>query len=269
MGANSDELKRIKCVVRCAVVMAYHLMLETSFLLDQTAMFSTISPNEMIDLALTDIKSTLVGTNESTAFADMPCDTELNKPLALDFRLSDQDKPQILILSPEGDSSVSLEACNPETFPGLSISTSIQRVMDDSFPLFSNSPQKKLSLLDSDLTNKDGPDEKYNVQISSLQEEAEYCYDKPKARREGENLLNNEQSHQLGSSDTLENCDLKDEINSVLDSESILVLMSSCNASLGSICEHRRFSHIKFYRSFDVPLGKFLQDKMLNQVCRS
>ncbi|XP_047977654.1 putative 1-phosphatidylinositol-3-phosphate 5-kinase FAB1D isoform X1 [Salvia hispanica] len=265
MGANSDELKRIKCVVRCAVVMAYHLMLETSFLLDQTAMFSTISPNEMIDLALTDIKSTLVGTNESTAFADMPCDTELNKPLALDFRLSDQDKPQILILSPEGDSSVSLEACNPETFPGLSISTSIQRVMDDSFPLFSNSPQKKLSLLDSDLTNKDGPDEKYNVQISSLQEEAEYCYDKPKARREGENLLNNEQSHQLGSSDTLENCDLKDEINSVLDSESILVLMSSCNASLGSICEHRRFSHIKFYRSFDVPLGKFLQDKMLNQ----
>ncbi|KAL1543912.1 1-phosphatidylinositol-3-phosphate 5-kinase [Salvia divinorum] len=265
MGANSNELKRIKCVVRCAVVMAYHLMLETSFLLDQTAMFSTISPNEMIDLALTDIKSTLVGTNESTAFADKPCDAEANKSLSLDFRLSDQDKSQTLISSSEGNSSLSFEACNPETFPGLSISTSIQRVMDDSFPLLSNSHQNKLSQLDSDETNQDAPDEKYNVQISSLQEEAEYCYDKPKVRHEGENLLNNEQPHLLESSDTLENCDVKDEINSVLDSESILVLMSSRNASLGSICEHRHFSHIKFYRSFDVPLGKFLQDNLLNQ----
>ncbi|KAK7360020.1 hypothetical protein VNO77_01992 [Canavalia gladiata] len=31
-GMHSDELKGIKCVMRCAVVMAYHLTLETSFL---------------------------------------------------------------------------------------------------------------------------------------------------------------------------------------------------------------------------------------------
>ncbi|XP_057793489.1 putative 1-phosphatidylinositol-3-phosphate 5-kinase FAB1D isoform X2 [Salvia miltiorrhiza] len=275
MGANSDELKRIKCVVRCAVVMAYHLMLETSFLLDQTAMFSTISPNEVVDLALTDKKSKLVGSIESTVFADKPCDAEVNKSLALDFGLSDQfhqDKSQNLISSSEGNSSLSFGACNPETFPGLSISTSIRRVMDDSFPLFSNSPQNKLSQLDFDETNQDGQDEKYNVQISSVEEEAEDLYDKPKATLEGENLLNNEQPHLLESSDMWEHCDVtgdqtqsKNEINSVLDSESILVLMSSRNASLGSICEHRHFSHIKFYRSFDVPLGKFLQDNLLNQ----
>ncbi|XP_047959358.1 putative 1-phosphatidylinositol-3-phosphate 5-kinase FAB1D [Salvia hispanica] len=265
MGANSDELKRIKCVIRCAVVMAYHLMLETSFLLDQTAMFSTISPNEVVDLALTDIKSTLVGTYDSTAFADKPCNAEVNKPLALNFHMSDQfhkDKSQNLISS-EGNSSLSFEACNPETFPGLSISTSIQRVMDDSFPFFSNSPQNKQSQLDFDKTNQDGQDGKYNVQISSVQED----------KHDRENLLNNQQPHLLKSSDTLENCcdgtkdqtQGKDEINSVLDSESILVLMSKRNASLGSICEHRHFSHIKFYRSFDVPLGKFLQENLLNQ----
>lgn len=242
MGANSDELKRIKCVVRCAVVMAYHLMLETSFLLDQTSMFSTISPSEVIDLALTDQKSTSVVINEATTFSEKPCDAEVKKS-------------QNIISLSEGNSSLSFEACNPATFPGLSISTSIQRVMDDSFPLFSNSSPNKPAPLDIDEANQECQDKKTDVQISSVQE--------------GENILN----HELESSDTWDICDVtgdktqsKDEINSVLDSESILVLMSSRNKSNGSICEHRHFSHIKFYRSFDVPLGKFLQDNLLNQV---
>lgn len=280
MGANSDELKRIKCVVRCAVVMAYHLMLETSFLLDQTAMFSTISPNEVVDLALTNEKPTFVRTSEATVLAERPCDAEADKSVAFDFRMSDefcQNKSHNLISSSEGNSSLSFEACNPATFPGLSISTSIQRVMDDSFPLFSNSSQNTLGMLDFDERNQDGQDEKFDVQISSIQEVAEYHYDNFKTRHEGENLLDNEQPHPLlESSDTWNSCDVtgdqtqsKDEINSVLDSESILVLMSSRNASLGSVCEHRHFSHIKFYRSFDVPLGKFLQDNLLNQVGRT
>ncbi|OVA12306.1 Chaperonin Cpn60/TCP-1 [Macleaya cordata] len=41
-GAHSDELKKVKRLVHSAVIVAYHLILETSFLVDQRAMFSTI-----------------------------------------------------------------------------------------------------------------------------------------------------------------------------------------------------------------------------------
>ncbi|KAL6525181.1 hypothetical protein OROMI_030774 [Orobanche minor] len=212
MGASNDDLKRIKCVVRCAVVMAYHLMLETSFLLDQTAMFSTISPSEAVDLAfftgqLPLAKQYDAEKSETSFTFDIPISDVFHK-----------FESKALIVSPEGSSSLSFDACNPATFPGLSISTSIQKVMNESFPTFS----------------EDGPTKK-EIPISSVSEDGE---------------------DQMQS---------KDEINSVLDSESILILMSSRNASQGTICEQSHFSHIKFYRSFDVPLGKFLQDNLLNQ----
>lgn len=265
MGANSDELKRIKCVVRCSVVMAYHLMLETSFLLDQTAMFSTISPNEVVDLALTNGNLVLDGTDDATILGQKQhSDGEADKSFPHDIHISNgfhEIDAQNQISSSEGNSPLSFEACNPATFPGFSISTSIQRVMDDSFPLFSDS---------SDGRNQNDKAEN-GGQISNDAEVVDHCDDKMKDGNEGEHLLNNVHPCLPDSSNTGNNGDVgeqtqrKDEISTVLDSESILVLMSSRNASQGTICEHRHFSHIKFYRSFDVPLGKFLQDNLLNQ----
>ncbi|KAL7155990.1 hypothetical protein ABFS83_03G112900 [Erythranthe nasuta] len=208
MGANSDELKRIKCVVRCAVVMAYHLMLETFFLLDQTAMLSTISPTEAVDLVITHDRSGLAETDEST----------LDIPISNGFHETE---------SSEDSPSLSFEVCDPATFPGLSISTTIQKVMNDSFPEAVNHREEENSL---------------HAEVAESSDA-------------GKNL----------SDDGEEKMQSKDDINSVLDSESILVLMSSRNASRGTICESSHFSHIKFYRSFDVPLGKFLQDNLLNQ----
>ncbi|KAL6010651.1 hypothetical protein ACLOJK_001088 [Asimina triloba] len=40
-GAHSDELKKVKFVVQQSVFLAYHLILETSFLVDQRAVFSS------------------------------------------------------------------------------------------------------------------------------------------------------------------------------------------------------------------------------------
>ncbi|KAL9144756.1 hypothetical protein ABFS82_14G316700 [Erythranthe guttata] len=161
MGANSDELKRIKRVIRRAVVMAYHLMLETYFLLDQSAMFSTISP---ADVALTVKQLTLIPTDETTLSSGYKdSDTEMHTPFIIDIPISD------------GFHQNESENLN--------------------FPIFSDFS----------------------------------------------------------------------ESSPVLDSESILVLMSRRNASKGIVCKKSRFSHIKFYRSFDVPLGNFLQDNLLNQ----
>ncbi|KAL0323381.1 UNVERIFIED_CONTAM: putative 1-phosphatidylinositol-3-phosphate 5-kinase FAB1D [Sesamum angustifolium] len=255
MGANSDELKRIKCVVRCAVVMAYHSMLETSFLLDQSAMFSTISSTE-VDLALTDKQLTPVGTDETTV------SFTLDVPVSNGFhRMGSQN----LISSSGGNSSLSFQSLNLETFPGLSLSTSIQEVMNDSFPLFSESSESMPSALHFDERNQVGEAEN-EIQISSARglEVVDHHDDRPKAKLEENNLVSDEQSNRPEFSDTWSHVDSpedhmlsKDEISAVLDSESILVLMSSRNASRGTICEQSHFSHIKFYRSFDVPLGSF------------
>ncbi|KAL0391690.1 UNVERIFIED_CONTAM: putative 1-phosphatidylinositol-3-phosphate 5-kinase FAB1D [Sesamum radiatum] len=263
MGANSDELKRIKCVVRCAVVMAYHSMLETSFLLDQSAMFSTISSTE-VDLALTDKQLTPVGTDETTV------SFTLDVPVSNGFhRMGSQN----LISSSGGISSLSFQSLNLETFPGLSLSTSIQEVMNDSFPLFSESSESMPSALHFDERNQVGEAEN-EIQISSARglEVVDHHDDRPKAKLEENNLVSDEQSNRPEFSDTWSHVDSpedhmlsKDEISAVLDSESILVLMSSRNASRGTICEQSHFSHIKFYRSFDVPLGKFLRHNLLNQ----
>ncbi|KAE8706708.1 Non-LTR retroelement reverse transcriptase-like protein [Hibiscus syriacus] len=56
-GSHSEELKKIKCVVQYTVVMAHHLILETSFLMDQKAMFSTIPLCGIADVLPTDQKS--------------------------------------------------------------------------------------------------------------------------------------------------------------------------------------------------------------------
>ncbi|CAI9778130.1 unnamed protein product [Fraxinus pennsylvanica] len=114
MGANGNELKRIKCVVRCAVIMAYHLMLETSFLLDQRAMFSTIPLNNIVDLALNHQQLLSIDTDKTAVFSQ-----ESN---ADGF---DETGPRNLISLSEGSSSFSFEPYSPATFPGLSLSESL------------------------------------------------------------------------------------------------------------------------------------------------
>ncbi|XP_011074908.1 putative 1-phosphatidylinositol-3-phosphate 5-kinase FAB1D [Sesamum indicum] len=275
MGANSNELKRIKCVVRCAVVMAYHLMLETSFLLDQSAMFSTISSTE-VDLAFTNKQLTPVGTDETNVKGQKESDAEINESFTLDVPASNgfhRMGSQNLIASSGDNSSLSFQSLNLETFPGLSHSTSIQELTNDSFPLFSDSSESMPSALRFDGRNQVGQAEN-EIHISSARglEVVDHHDDRPKAKLEENNLLGNEQSNRPECSDTWSHCDSledhmlgKDEISTVLDSESILVLMSSRNASRGTMCEQSHFSHIKFYRSFDVPLGKFLCHNLLNQ----
>ena len=52
-----------------------------------------------------------------------------------------------------------------------------------------------------------------------------------------------------------------------LDSKSILVLSSSLCRSRRTICEQNHLSRIKYYGESDMSLGHFLQDILLNKVC--
>jgi 1-phosphatidylinositol-3-phosphate 5-kinase len=57
-----------------------------------------------------------------------------------------------------------------------------------------------------------------------------------------------------------------DQADDALDSHSILILMSSQCTEKQVICEQSHLTRIKYYGSFDVSLGRYLQDILQNQV---
>ncbi|XWS24864.1 hypothetical protein CRYUN_Cryun27aG0021600 [Craigia yunnanensis] len=286
-GSHSEELKKIKCVVQYAVVMAYHLILETSFLIDQKAMFSTSPFTGIADVLPIDREShALENGNLSVRCLDeSTAETGLH---AIDIPISngfheegyhingETDGDQIAKSGLDYSSALSLEPYNPAIFSGLSsISASLKKVIGNSFPLASTAPYRSLSAYfglngrESKLTEEVPPMKSFEV---SEQFDAE-----SKSGSNGEKSLDDGQPQSFPASskasldlkvngdDNEEKTQNKEDVNTMLDSQSILVLMSSRNALRGTICEQSHFSHIMFYRNFDVPLGKFLRDNLLNQ----
>lgn len=301
----------MKCVLRCAVVMAYHLILETSFLVDQRAMFSTIPvPNVAADTVATDGKSHDIESSDSSS-SSVECSSTENGPVNVEIPICNG----------------SHESYNPIFSQFSAISSSLKKVLGDSFPLSSSAPyqtlseyfgldegesdaqvNKSVSLLENQETddnsrietrnlsdeekapngrqsqciglNEREPDDQVNKSVSVLenQETGDNRHNEARSFSDEEKSFSGRQSQSFPGStefdqdkikegdDNKNQSQKKDDINAVLDSQSILVLMSSRNALRGTICQQSHFSHIMFYKNFDVPLGKFLRDNLLNQV---
>ncbi|KAK9069464.1 hypothetical protein SSX86_011368 [Deinandra increscens subsp. villosa] len=227
-GCHSDELKKVKCVVQFAVIMAYHLILESSFILNQRAMFSTTAPNGM------------------TIFSnDGKLSSARSQPITIDIPISNHfDENGSDNLGLEGSILSSYEHYDPIVLSGLSsVSASLQKV--SGLPL--------LDTMGYNDVNTHNHSEA-NDQDLSVTETVDTTGTLLKVGHDETNFENCEDYIQR-----------KDDIRAVLDSESILVLMSRRNVTRGTTCKQSSFSCIKFYRNFDVPLGKFLRDNLLNQ----
>ncbi|XWS23446.1 hypothetical protein CRYUN_Cryun28dG0014500 [Craigia yunnanensis] len=282
-GSHSEELKQIKCIVQYAVVMAYHLILETSFLIDQKAMFSTIPFTGIADVLPIDREAHALATG-NLSFPCLDESTAETGSHAIDIPISngfheegyhingELDGDQIVKSGLDYSSASSLEPYNPAVFSGLSsISASMKKVIGNSFPLASTAPYWSLSAYfglngrESELTEAIPPMKSFEVSKQFVAE-SKSGPDEEKSLDDGQ-----PQSFPASSEAPLnlkvneEKVQIKEDINRMLDSQSILVLMSSRNALRGTICEQSHFSHIMFYRNFDVPLGTFLQDNLLNQ----
>ncbi|KAE8701852.1 putative 1-phosphatidylinositol-3-phosphate 5-kinase FAB1D-like isoform X3 [Hibiscus syriacus] len=282
-GSHSEELKKIKCVVQYAVVMAHHLILETSFLIDQKAMFSTIPLTGIADVLPTNQEShTLEICNTSaTCLDDSIAETgsnEIDIPISNGFHEEGYhvNDDQIAKSGLYDSSALSLEPYNPAIFSGLSsISASLKKVIGNNFSLTSTDPYRSLStyfglnqgetkLTEAVLSTK-------SLEVSEQYDSESKCgHDEEKSLDDGQPQSFPASSEALldlnangdNNEDKIQN---KENINTMLDSQSILVHMSSRNVLKGTMCERSRFSHIVFYRNFDVPLGKFLRDNLLNQ----
>lgn len=280
-GSPSDELKRVKYVVQIAVIVAHHLILETSYLVDRKAMFSTILFAGVGSISTRDQHTPVLGTDnssipgiEESAFESEKQTIEI--PISNGFH---EEGSHNLNTGLEGNSTMSHVAYNPAIFSGLSsLSASLKRVIGDSFPLASSAPCLSLSSYFG-FNGKEPNDQiTEEVPVSKTWEvsdhgnmEAKDVSDKEKSPDDGQPQPSS--SYSEAPMDTEKDFDnsedkvqSKDDVNAVLDSQSILVLMSRRNALRGTICEQSHFSHIMFYKNFDVPLGKFLRDNVLNQV---
>lgn len=84
-------------------------------------------------------------------------------------------------------------------------------------------------------------------------------------RGEEENQLVN--THDLSQHERFDEDDVSSEYFSAADShQSILVSFSSRCVLKESVCERSRLLRIKFYGSFDKPLGRYLKDDLFDKV---
>ncbi|KAI4320166.1 hypothetical protein MLD38_033672 [Melastoma candidum] len=292
-GSHSDELKKIKSVMQCSVVLAYHLILETSFVVDQRAMFFTI-PAAVINTMPNDQPIQTSDDIDSGDFS--PEHPPLQEDVVVDIPIANGFHGSNNLAESDGNSPFFNEPYNPVVFSGFSsLSSSLRRVIGNSLPASTNYPSLSsyfgFSKKDADgyIDNEDSlranseASEKSDVEVEVNidngkpdDEQTRSIISSSEAHDEGRENGDCVGSPSKGNVEGGDNGDCvsypsKGNVKAVLDTQSILVLMSRRNALRGIICEQSHFSRITFYKNFDVPLGKFLRENVLNQrsQCRT
>lgn len=249
-GSHSERLKKVKEVVQYSVNLAYHLILEASFLADRQTMFSTFFTKEAKSFAVETEKGPLsTSPGESTFEAvDVPLSDGLNEQSIEINGESDGEKTETW--ESDGDHVISQEPYNPVVFTGFStLSAKLSRYLG-----FVQNQESVPVSVDTDASNISN--------LDSIKEPAE----ETEENDEDKQPLSLDPGFPVNSnSDDGDRSPTENDNETTLESQSILVLESKRNADRRILCDQRHFSHIKFYKHFDVPLERFLQD-MFNQV---
>lgn len=249
-GCHSDRLKKVKEVVQYSFILAYHLMLEASFLADRHTMFSTIFTKEATSCVVEIEKFPL-----SPSPGETPSEP-VDIPLSNGFEErsiqihGDADGENDETRESDGDHVFSHEPYNPVIFTGFSsLSAKLSKYLG-----FVQNPESVPISVDTDVSNISN--------LDTIRESVEETAEKDETKQA---MLLNPGLPANTSSDDGDRSQTENDIESTLESQSILVLVSKRNALRGIMCDQRHFSHIKFYKHFDVPLERFLRD-MFNQV---
>ncbi|CAO2840340.1 unnamed protein product [Amaranthus hypochondriacus] len=270
-GASGDELKKVKHVMQYGVFAAYHLALETSFLADEGATLPEHLYDESFTVALTnkslgmDRSISLVpgfkvpvdgkeGNFEetealdamSTSLHSVPVmqNTELTKSMSLPSNaIYKNDRPALSCINISGSTKIPSELMDRDT-TAVNCSKLLHEPLEskDSCPLQSMELTSEDACIADNMTN-----------VNETGSEAFF--------RQDAMSINQDQPRSL-----------KDMLPpSTSDVQSILVSLSSRCVWKGTVCERSRLFRIKYYGSFDKPLGRFLQDHLFDQSyrCRS
>ncbi|KAJ7963358.1 1-phosphatidylinositol-3-phosphate 5-kinase [Quillaja saponaria] len=305
-GASGEELKKVKHVFQYGVFAAYHLALETSFLADEGASLPELPLNSPITVALPDRSSSLERSISTVPGFSVPANelTQRHQSVAealISKSVPAEDLPSLVSNSqhfvPNGPSSQLTQPIssffNSSVF--LSFAASSGKIVSDSF-------HTKLSNYHTSDERQEMGSKKALLSETSVVNNSQVIMDNlhtvngfGTVETLGQVILANrcQNDHgeilksQISNSEVLslledgknhpeepgslneETLPLKEEFPpSPSDHQSILVSLSSRCVWKGTVCERSHLFRIKYYGSFDKPLGRFLRDHLFDQCYR-
>ncbi|KAI4387336.1 hypothetical protein MLD38_005176 [Melastoma candidum] len=286
-GAPGDDLKKVKHVVQYGVFAAYHLALETSFLSDERASLPEFPLRSPITVALPGKSSSIersisIIPGFTILSMDMPqgSDPQRSNSVPVPGASTVTSVNSVDKLDKASPPTFSPNADHPplQTSSNLFQSTSLDHSAKASWEAVSNcldnllgpngaleETREKMSLERKGLSHGFVPPNREN--FMAISGNPLDRYDSEDAR-----LPSN-----IGSASTLKHSGMvvteaepsTDEFPpSPSDHQSILVSLSSRCVWKGTICERSHLFRIKYYGSFDKPLGRFLRDHLFDQGYR-
>ncbi|KAK8505233.1 hypothetical protein V6N12_067203 [Hibiscus sabdariffa] len=290
-GGSGDELKKVKHVVQYGVFAAYHLALETSFLADEGATLPELPLKSPINVALPNKPSSIdrsislipgfTISSSGKPIASQPTDDIQKSNKAISVRPSSAD-----IELPCKYTGVSSSCLSKGTHTQItskdSPSDSVETIDSLSDSRKDISSYNNVPSLNHAISKVDGVYLKESVRTPTSSGEAvmsdqfvSLCQRLSEAPEQGEgNMLsaNNVGGTELGSSKQ-EAINYNEEVASSKeefppspsDHQSILVSLSTRCVWKGTVCERSHLFRIKYYGSFDKPLGRFLRDNLFDQ----
>lgn len=278
-GAHSELLKKVKRVMHYAVFAAYHLSLETSFLADEGATLlkmPLISPASCpeglmnLDVGKSVISNQSIQDELSTVEGQCEDFCECSLPITSSF-------DAILDVSASNDRSVRFTADDNNGSSYLSYSSDCVRP-SHTVSMESRNVNAYLHASNTDLVpnvaqgtchHAQCKDRRSFSRVFSNHELAERSVleEESVVRHQSESTYGNELTRNEG----VEANGVITEYLAVDNHPSILVSFSSHCVLKGTLCERSQLLRIKFYSSFDKPLGRYLQDDLFDQTayCRS
>uniref|UniRef100_A0A1J3EYC0 1-phosphatidylinositol-3-phosphate 5-kinase n=1 Tax=Noccaea caerulescens TaxID=107243 RepID=A0A1J3EYC0_NOCCA len=227
-GAQEDELKRVKHVIQYGVFAAYHLALETSFLADEGASLPELPLQTPITVALPDKPSTI-----NRSISTIP-----------GFTVSSAEK------SPTTELLGEPHKANGDLTTLDTVYSDITTSKDDG--LVPTLEPRQLSFhMEEASVQKD----QWSVLPCATEQVTDGAYTKESTVTGDQNDSRHEQ---VDSSKG-------DFLPTASDHQSILVSLSTRCVWKGSVCERAHLLRIKYYGSFDKPLGRFLRDNLFDQ----
>jgi 1-phosphatidylinositol-3-phosphate 5-kinase len=276
-GNCREELKKIKRAMQLAVFAAYHLSLETSFLADEGATVPRTPSMSLIDAP--DLQTHRDYISAGPADHNIPDnlrDTEEKCPHNVSIsQIFEKISASSTLLAPstllpfDGVSQGTVPECRASEFPVDHVNS--QDLSSSCHPNASCIKHliSPCSLSDGfrsscAVTNFDDPNKFLQSSIA-----CGACYDRASSTEQCP--LQNCRSHpsigNLQSGDT----DAKDKLSAGYlsgtdNNQSILVSLSSTCIPKSLACERSHLLRIKFYGSFDKPLGRYLREDLCRNI---
>ena len=315
MGSSSDELKKVKNAVQFAVFAAYHLSLETSFLVDEGVNLPRLKSPLTVALPDKKSKSDMSISTVSEVFTPNQSRTEHqtqahtlslgSTPIApllnLTTSLGDLMDPlpgSSVHISGYSLSSASSRGNSPLRSPlqrheiaNASSNSGFEEVLGTTLGKFSSimalesfgkgslgiSATIREEPFVASCTSKEVVAEipAYNETLKCINLSIESMHVNPGSHAQiPSNPVESQRDSHLEfclsqsstQEDEIPNVNCEDFPPSPSNHQSILVSFSSSCLKKGTICERGHLYRIKYYGTFDKPLGKFLRDTIFDTV---